>query len=110
MINAHAPRSDALVISGGIGPTEDDLTRDALAKVLNQPLELSIAWQDHMKSFFAKLGRVMPDRNNVQAMIPHGAQMIWNHNGTAAGIRGGLSKSPVINPAKSLLCPACPRK
>lgn len=85
-IDAAAQVADVVLISGGIGPTDDDLTRQALAAVLKQPLELDEKWLEHLKAFFAKLGRVMPETNQIQAMIPKGAQLIWNHNGTASGV------------------------
>ncbi len=79
-------RCDVLLISGGIGPTEDDLTRQALATVMKAPLELNQVWLDKLQGFFTKLGRTMPQSNTIQAMIPRGAAMIDNANGTAAGI------------------------
>src|SRR5881392_3446446 len=58
-------RCDFLIISGGIGPTEDDLTRQALAAVMNVPLELNETWLARLQSFFEKLGRVMPETNRI---------------------------------------------
>jgi nicotinamide-nucleotide amidase len=86
-----AERCDALIISGGIGPTEDDLTRQALAAVMNQPLELNETWLKELEKFFKDRGRVMPASNRIQAMIPRGASMVFNHAGTAAGIRASLN-------------------
>jgi nicotinamide-nucleotide amidase len=79
-------RCDVLLVSGGIGPTEDDLTRQALAAVMNVPLELNETWLAELEKFFAARGRTMPPINRIQAMIPRGATMIFNHAGTAAGI------------------------
>jgi len=79
-------RCDVMLISGGIGPTEDDLTRQALAAVMGAPLELNQIWLDKLQEFFTKLGRTMPQSNAIQALIPRGATMIDNANGTAAGI------------------------
>ena len=79
-------RSDFLIISGGIGPTEDDLTRQALAAVAGVDLELNETWLARLEEFFAKRNRPMPQSNRIQAMIPRGAAMIENDNGTAAGI------------------------
>jgi nicotinamide-nucleotide amidase len=79
-------RCDVLIISGGLGPTEDDLTRQALAVLLDQPLELNERWLAELDRFFKDRGRPMPAANRIQAMIPRGAAMIFNHNGTAAGI------------------------
>src|SRR5947208_12011410 len=81
-----AARCDVLLITGGIGPTEDDLTRQALAKVMNVPLELNERWLAQLQKFFQRIGRAMPEGNKIQAMIPRGAGTIFNHAGTAAGI------------------------
>ncbi len=89
-IREAAERAKIVLISGGIGPTEDDLTRQALAAVMNAPLELNQAWLKNLQDFFQKLNRVMPEINRVQAMIPRGAGMIDNSAGTAAGIRARL--------------------
>src|SRR5689334_16877538 len=85
-MRSSAIRCDFLIISGGIGPTEDDLTRQALAAVMGVELELNADWLVVLESFFKKLGREMPAGNRIQAMIPKGATMIHNHAGTAAGI------------------------
>ena len=77
---------DFLLISGGIGPTEDDLTRQALAAVMNAPLEENPIWRAELYKFFEARGRAMPPINRIQAMIPRGAEMIFNTAGTAAGI------------------------
>ena len=71
-------RCDVLIISGGIGPTEDDLTRQALAAVMNVPLEQNDAWLARLEAYFQRLGRVMPKTNAIQAMIPKGATIIEN--------------------------------
>ena len=78
--------AECVIISGGIGPTEDDLTRQALAAVLGTEAEINADWLAHIEAYFASRGRVMPERNRVQALIPRGAEMIWNTAGTAAGI------------------------
>lgn len=80
------PRCDVLLISGGLGPTEDDLTRDALADVMGAPLELIPEALAQVESFFTRLKRIMPERNKVQAMIPRGARWIENTCGTAPGL------------------------
>jgi nicotinamide-nucleotide amidase len=83
---AAAQRCDWLLISGGLGPTADDLTRQALAALLDEPLQADSAWLDELTKFFQKRGRPMPELNKVQALIPRGARMIRNTAGTAAGI------------------------
>src|SRR3954471_4340958 len=79
-------RCDALIISGGIGPTEDDLTRKALADVMGAPLEMNETWLAELERFFTARGRKMSPSSRLQAGIPRGATMIFNHAGTAAGI------------------------
>jgi nicotinamide-nucleotide amidase len=85
-IRESIPRCDYLLISGGLGPTEDDLTRQALAVVMGQPLELNEEWLAELEKFFSQRTRTMPPTNRIQAMIPRGAKMIFNTAGTAAGI------------------------
>ena len=98
-IRESAGRCDFLIVSGGIGPTEDDLTRQALGVVLGQPLELSEMWMERLRGFFEKRGRRMPETNRIQAMIPHGAQLIDNTAGTAAGIRAVLDEAVIARAA-----------
>jgi nicotinamide-nucleotide amidase len=83
---------ELLVITGGLGPTDDDLTRQALAACLNQPLELREDWVEAIRDLFRRRGREMNQKNVIQAMIPRGATMLRNDHGTAAGIRATLSK------------------
>src|SRR5215213_107696 len=79
-------RAGLILISGGLGPTQDDLTREALAKAAGVGLQLHDPSLAHIQAMFAKRGRTMPDRNAVQAMIPAGAEPIQNDHGTAPGI------------------------
>src|ERR671917_509280 len=59
-------RCDVLIISGGIGPTEDDLTRQALAAVMGVPLETDERWVAELEDFFRARGRKMPEMNKIQ--------------------------------------------
>jgi len=86
-IEESVGRCDVLLITGGIGPTADDLTRQALAAAMNVPLELNDQWLHRPQAFFRKINRDMPEMNKIQAMIPRGAEMIENQHGTASGIR-----------------------
>ena len=88
---------DALIVSGGIGPTEDDLTRQALGAVLGQPLELNADWMERLHSFWTKRGRPMPAINEIQARIPAGATMLDNPVGTAAGIGARIGKCQLFS-------------
>lgn len=80
-------RAEVVLVTGGLGPTEDDLTRFALADLLGTALERDEASVAQIESFFRKRGRPMPEANVVQAMIPGGATAIANTCGTAPGIR-----------------------
>ncbi len=95
-IGESSARCDFLICTGGIGPTADDLTRQALAAVLGTPLELNEAWLQKIKDFFVARGRVMPESNSIQAMIPRGAQIIGNEAGTAAGMMATLGSCRVF--------------
>ena len=86
------PRCEFLVVSGGIGPTEDDLTRQALAAVLERPLEVYAPWIVELEKFFAARSRQMPESNRIQAMIPAGSRPILNGAGTALGIAAVVEK------------------
>ncbi len=81
-----AGRVDLVITSGGLGPTADDLTREALAELAGVPLELDAHSMAHIEAIFAKRKREMPARNRQQAMLPHGAAAIPNPHGTAPGI------------------------
>src|SRR5690348_1990049 len=67
-----AERADLLIATGGLGPTADDLTRDAIAAVAGVELVFDPAAMAHIESLFARRKRAMPERNRVQAMFPRG--------------------------------------
>ena len=78
--------ADLIVLTGGLGPTEDDVTRDAVARVLQVPLEENRAVVERIRARFARRGMTMPDINRRQAMVPRGATLLDNANGTAPGL------------------------
>jgi nicotinamide-nucleotide amidase len=79
-------RSDLVVTSGGLGPTQDDLTRDALARAAGVGLVQDDRALAMIEALFARRDRVMPDRNRIQALIPEGSSILPNPIGTAPGI------------------------
>ena len=78
-------RSDIIITTGGIGPTLDDLTREAVAEVLGKPLVFHQALFDQLSDFFIRQGRTVSPNNRKQAYIPEGAIPIENPVGTAPG-------------------------
>jgi nicotinamide-nucleotide amidase len=79
-------RADLVLITGGLGPTLDDLTREAMAALTNVPLVLHEPSLAAIAEMFASRGREMPDRNRVQALFPAGSEPLSNPVGTAPGI------------------------
>lgn len=79
-------RADVVVITGGLGPTLDDLTREVLAEVAGTRLELDPVSLTAIETYFRNRGRAMPERNRTQAFFPLGATVLPNPVGTAPGI------------------------
>ena len=96
--------ADLIVITGGLGPTEDDVTRDAVARVYDMPLVIDEAIVDRIRDRFARRGMTMPDINRRQAMVPRGAVVLENPNGTAPGLWIERGRSAVV------LLPGPPRE
>ena len=81
-----AGRAAIVVVTGGLGPTADDLTRDVLAAAAGVPLDLSEAALVAVESRFVRRGMPMPESNRRQALFPLGSRIIPNPDGTAPGI------------------------
>lgn len=79
-------RSDLIVATGGLGPTVDDLTREALAAVLGLRLVEDPVIVEGIRNRFRSRGREMPPRNRLQALVPEGAEVLPNRLGTAPGL------------------------
>lgn len=80
-------RSDILILSGGLGPTEDDLTKETAAKVLGLPMVEDPHTKELLKQYFAKLKQKnVTESNWKQALVPEGAVVLDNDNGTAPGL------------------------
>jgi nicotinamide-nucleotide amidase len=80
-------RADAVIVGGGLGPTQDDLTREALARLAGAPLRRRPELEAHIRAVFGARGREMAASNLRQADLPEGAAAIPNPLGTAPGIR-----------------------
>ena len=91
-----AARADLILITGGLGPTQDDLTREALAKAAGVDLLLNQESLDRIERMFQSHGRSMPERNRVQALFPAGAEPIINDRGTAPGIWMTIGKCVIV--------------
>ncbi len=82
-----AGEADVVVTTGGLGPTDDDVTRQAFAGFLGVELVLHPDLLEKVRQFFDRRGIEMPARNSIQACIPQGAAALENEVGTAPGIR-----------------------
>src|SRR5438045_488068 len=78
-------RADLILTSGGLGPTEDDLTKEAIAKVFDEELVMDEPSLAELRAFFARRGSRMPERNAKQALVYRSGRAIPNPNGTAPG-------------------------
>lgn len=78
--------ADVVVVIGGLGPTDDDITRETIARVLQAPLDVHEHVVERIRERFARRGMEMPAINHRQAMAPRGATLLDNPNGTAPGL------------------------
>ncbi len=79
-------KNDLIIISGGLGPTEDDITKEVISKYLNLELVLDTKHVDWMKERWNSRGLKMPETNIKQAFVPHGSKKLKNSKGTAPGL------------------------
>ncbi len=97
-------RSDFILVTGGLGPTTDDITRDCCAKLLEMPLEKNKEVAEKLQGYFESRGRQMSENNLRQAMVPQGGIVLENDWGTAPGL--WLEKNGKI----VVLLPGVPRE
>ena len=103
-IRTAAKRCELVVITGGLGPTADDLTREALAAAMDQPLDFHDDSWKQIEEYFAQLGRTTGQSNRRQAMCPRTARPIPNSCGTAPGIHA------IVCDASVFVLPGVPRE
>jgi nicotinamide-nucleotide amidase len=89
-------RSDLVVMSGGLGPTEDDLTAEVVAAALGVPLDVHLPSLEAIRLRFQRLGREMTPNNEKQARFPRGATVIPNRFGTAPGFIVPMGRGEVV--------------
>ena len=97
VIREAIARSHIIITTGGIGPTEDDLTREAVAEVFNRPLQFQPHLMEQIEVLFKKRGFRMAENNRKQAFIPEGAIPIENPKGTAPGFIVEYSNGAIIS-------------
>lgn len=85
-IKTALSRAEWVILTGGLGPTADDLTRETTAELLGRPLEFSEAVWQEVAAYFKKRGRIPTESNRRQAMVPQGADILKNVCGTAPGL------------------------
>jgi competence/damage-inducible protein CinA-like protein len=86
LVRASLDWADLIVLTGGLGPTADDITRDAVAQVLDLPFDEDEETVARIRERFTRRGMVMQEINRRQAMVPRGAALLDNPNGTAPGL------------------------
>ena len=108
VFSAAVERSDLIIVTGGLGPTEDDLTRQAVARVAGVELVEDAASREHIRRLFNIRKRPMPDSNIIQAFFPAGSRIIENQNGTAPGFAIDLTRKSGGGKATLLTFPGVP--
>ncbi len=96
VINTALSRADILIFSGGLGPTEDDLTKETVAEALGKKLIRDKWAEQEIADYFALRGRIPTDNNWKQADVIEGCEILYNKNGTAPGIFVSEGEKTVI--------------
>lgn len=86
IVKAGLKRSDILILTGGLGPTDDDLTKEVVAKAMKKKLTEDTKAREMIQTYFENRGMEITENNWKQAMVPEGAIVMYNNNGTAPGL------------------------
>ena len=106
-------RADLVITTGGLGPTGDDVTRERIAHLLGRPLRHHPEIEERIRRFFESRGRPMPPATRVEALVPEGAQVLFNDHGTAPGLAVLLDPNPFRaggRPSRLVMLPGPPRE
>jgi len=106
-------RADLILVTGGLGPTSDDITRDLIAELLERKLVLNLTVLAQIEKYFSSRQRAMPASTRVQAMVPEGAIVLPNPNGTAPGLAVKIDPNPFSESEKKtwlIMLPGPPRE
>ena len=85
-IKTARSRADIIILTGGLGPTQDDLTKETVAKAFNKLLIMDEESRKRLRDYFEKRNKKISDNNWKQAMVPEGSFVLYNDNGTAPGL------------------------
>lgn len=107
-LTSAATRVPLVIITGGLGPTLDDLTRQAMAAAAGVELHTDEEALAGIRHMFESRGREMPERNTIQAMFPEGAGVIPNPRGTAPGIDFTIRAAGSPDPCRLIALPGVP--
>lgn len=102
--------SDLVIVTGGLGPTSDDRTRDVIAEFLGRKLREDAEVLAHIEHFFTARKRSMPQSTRVQALVPEGAIVLTNAHGTAPGLVLEAPDSTPTSPRLLVMLPGPPRE
>ena len=103
-------RADLVITTGGLGPTSDDITRELVAQLLGRKLVQNQEVLAHIKDFFAKRGRLRPQKTDVETFIPEGAVVFLNQTGTAPGLAMQVDSSSSPSKKWLIMLPGPPRE
>jgi len=109
-LTAAFSRTDLVILTGGLGPTCDDLTKETVAEVFGKKLVMDDEALDFIKSYFKKIGRRMTENNEKQALVPEGCIVFHNDCGTAPGMAVEGGEGSPLSGRAAILLPGPPRE